>query len=129
MKDNDLFSDLKLRVSYGTNGNLPTDLYDYMALYGMSGGYGQNGAYYWSSIGNKELSWEKSKNFNIGLDWTLFNRVSLTFEYYNKLTDNLLFSTPTTYVTGFDKVLSNLGQLKNSGFEFTLSSQNIKTKD
>ena len=129
LKDNSLFSDLKLRVSYGTNGNLPTDLYEHMALYGMSGGYGQNGAYYWSSIGNKELSWEKSKNFNIGLDWTLFNRVSLTFEYYSKLTDNLLFSTPTTYVTGFSSVLSNLGQLKNSGFEFTLSSQNIKTKD
>ena len=129
LKDNDLFSDLKLRVSYGTNGNLPGSLYSYMALYGMSGGYGQNGAYYWSSLGNKELSWEKSKNFNIGLDWTLFNRVSLTIEYYNKLTDNLLFSTPTSYVTGFSSVLSNIGQLKNSGLEFTVSSQNIKTKN
>ena len=129
LKDNDLFSDLKLRVSYGTNGNLPGSLYSYMALYGMSGGYGSNGAYYWSSLGNKELSWEKSKNFNIGLDWTLFNRVSLTIEYYNKLTDNLLFSTPTSYVTGFSSVLSNIGQLKNSGLEFTVSSQNIKTKN
>ena len=129
LKDNDLFSDLKLRASYGTNGNLPTSLYGYMATYATSGGYGQNGAYYWGASGNKELSWEKSKNFNIGLDWTLFNRVTLTIEYYNKLTDNLLFSTPTSYVTGFESNLTNIGELKNSGLEFTVSSQNIKTKD
>ena len=129
LKDNALFSDLKLRVSYGTNGNLPASFYSYMATYATSGGYGQNGAYYWSNLGNKKLGWEKSKNFNIGLDWTLFNRVSLTFEYYDKLTDDLLFSVPTSYVTGFGSTLSNIGKLKNSGFEFTISSQNIKTKD
>ena len=129
LKDNKLFSDLKLRVSYGTNGNLPTDMYEYMARYATSGGYGTNGAFYWSASGNKDLTWEKSKNFNIGLDWTLFNRVSLTFEYYNKLTTDLLFSTPVSYITGFSSKMNNLGKLKNSGFEFTLSSLNIKTKD
>lgn len=75
------------------------------------------------------MSWEKSKNFNIGFDWTMFNRVTLTLEYYNKLTDNLLFATPTSYVTGFSSKMSNIGQLKNSGLELTVSSQNIKTKD
>ena len=129
LKDSKLFSDLKLRVSYGTNGNLPTDMYEYMARYATSGGYGTNGAFYWSASGNKDLTWEKSKNFNIGLDWTLFNRVSLTFEYYNKLTTDLLFATPVSYVTGFSDKMNNLGKLKNSGLEFTLSSQNIKTKD
>ena len=129
LKGNDLFSDLKLRVSYGTNGNLPSDMYEYMARYATSGGYGENGAYYWSASGNNNLGWEKSKNFNIGLDWTLFNRVSVTVEYYNKLTDNLLFSTPTSYVTGFGSKMSNIGQLKNSGLEFTVSSLNVKTKD
>jgi TonB-linked SusC/RagA family outer membrane protein len=129
LKDSKVFSDLKLRVSYGTNGNLPTDMYEYMARYATSGGYGQNGAFYWSASGNKDLTWEKSKNFNVGLDWTINNRVSMTFEYYNKLTDDLLFSTPTSYVSGFSSKMSNIGQLKNSGFEFTLSSQNIKTKN
>ena len=129
LKDSKLFSDLKLRVSYGTNGNLPTDMYEYMARYATSGGYGTNGAFYWSASGNKDLTWEKSKNFNIGLDWTLFNRVSMTFEWYNKLTTDLLFSTPVSYVTGFTSKMNNLGKMKNSGFEFTLSSQNIKTKD
>ena len=129
LKDSKLFSDLKLRASYGTNGNLPPDMYEYMARYATSGGYGSNGAYYWSASGNKDLSWEKSKNFNIGIDWTLYNRVSLTIEWYNKLTDDLLFATPTSYVTGFSSKMSNIGQLKNSGLEFTISSQNIKTKD
>ena len=100
-----------------------------MARYATSGGYGTNGAFYWSASGNKDLTWEKSKNFNIGLDWTLFNRVSLTFEYYNKLTTDLLFSTPISYITGFSSKMNNLGKLRNSGVEFTLSSQNIKTKD
>jgi TonB-linked SusC/RagA family outer membrane protein len=129
LKGNDLFSDLKFRVSYGTNGNLPSDMYEYMARYATSGGYGENGAFYWSASGNKNLSWEKSQNFNIGLDWTLFNRVSLTIEYYNKLTKDLLFSTPTSFVTGFGSKMSNIGELKNSGLEFSVSSQNIKTKD
>ena len=129
LKNSKLFSDLKLRVSYGTNGNLPTDMYEYMARYATSGGYGTNGAFYWSASGNKDLTWEKSKNVNIGLDWTLFNRVSLTFEYYNKLTTDLLFSTPISYITGFSSKMNNLGKLRNSGLEFTLSSQNIKTKD
>lgn len=129
LEDNDLFSDLKVRVSYGTNGNLPTSLYSYMSLYGTTGGYGENSALYWKSNGNKTLGWEKSKNFNVGLDWTLYNRVTFTVEYYNKITDDLLFSTPVSYVTGFRDKLTNIGQLKNSGLEFTISSQNIKTKD
>ena len=129
MNDSKLFSDLKLRASYGTNGNLPPDMYEYMARYSTSGGYGENGAYYWSASGNKELSWEKSKNFNVGIDWTMFNRVSLTIEWYNKLTDDLLFATPTSYVTGFSSKMNNIGQLRNSGLEFSVSSQNIKTKN
>jgi TonB-linked SusC/RagA family outer membrane protein len=129
LKDNKLFYDLKLRASYGTNGNLPPDMYEYMARYATSGGYGQSGAFYWSASGNNDLSWEKSKNFNIGIDWNIYNRVNLTIEYYNKLTDDLLFATPTSYVTGFGSKMSNIGQLKNTGLEFTISSMNVKTKD
>ena len=129
LKDNKLFYDLKLRASFGTNGNLPPDMYEYMARYATSGGYGQSGAFYWSASGNNDLSWEKSKNFNIGIDWNIYNRVNLTIEYYNKLTDDLLFATPTSYVTGFGSKMSNIGQLKNTGLEFTISSMNVKTKD
>lgn len=129
LKDNPLFSDLKLRASYGTNGNLPYDYYGYMGTYAMNGGYGSNPAIYWASRANTSLGWEKSQNFNIGFDWTLYNRVTLTVEYYNKLTKDLLFETPTSYVSGFPDIWKNIGQLKNSGLEFSVSSKNIKTKN
>jgi outer membrane receptor protein involved in Fe transport len=129
LQGNSLFSDFKLRASYGTNGNLPVDFYRYLATYSTTGGYGETGALYWNSLGNEKLSWEKSKNFNVGFDWNLFNRVNITLEYSNKLTDDLLFSTPTSYVIGFGSQLTNIGKLKNSGLEFSVSSQNIRTKD
>ena len=129
LEGNDLFSDLKLRLSYGTNGNLPTDYYGYMGTYSTTGGYGSEAGIYWNNISNPSLGWEKSHNFNIGLDWTLYNRVTLTFDYYNKLTKDLLFKSPTSYVTGFDKYWNNIGELKNQGLEFSISSQNIRTKD
>ena len=129
LQDSSLFSDLKLRVSYGTNGNLPTDFYDYMSIYSVDGAYGTGNAFYWSNQGNKALTWEKSKNFNIGIDWTINRRVTLTLEYYNKLTDQLLFRTPTSFVGGFKEKTTNIGKLRNNGFEFSVSSQNIRTKD
>lgn len=129
LQDNPLFSDLKLRLSYGTNGNLPTDYYGYMATYATNGGYGSNPAIYWDNAGNEKLGWEKSKNFNVGVDWNLYNRVNLTLEYYNKQTTDLLFKTPTSYVTGFSSQWQNLGELKNQGVELTINSQNIVTDD
>lgn len=125
LKDNPLFSDLKVRLSYGTNGNLPTGYFDYMGRYSTFYGYGTNGAYYWSVLSNPNLGWEKSKNLNIGIDWQLFNRVNLTVEYYNKVTTDMLFDVPTSFVTGFSSKTSNLGKLVNKGFEFTVSSQNL----
>ena len=129
LKGNELFHDLKLRFSYGTNGNLPVDYYGYMPTYSVDGGYGANSAIYWGNSGNKLLGWEKSQNLNVGIDWNLFGRVSVTAEYYNKLTKDLLFQTPTSYVTGFSSQWQNIGKLKNHGVELTISSQNIVTDD
>jgi TonB-linked SusC/RagA family outer membrane protein len=129
LKDNPLFSDFKVRASYGTNGNLPTDYYGYMGTYATTGAYGSDPAIFWANRENGKLGWEKSSNFNVGFDWTLYHKVTLTVEYYNKLTKDLLFMTPTSYVTGFGSQWQNLGRLKNSGVEFTVSSQNFRTKD
>lgn len=127
MKDNPLFSDFKIRASYGTNGNLPTDYYGYMETYATSGGYGTSPAILWAQRANPDLTWEKSYNFNIGFDWTLYDRVTFSMEYYNKNTKDLLFQVPTSYVTGFGAKWENLGKLRNYGLEFTVSSHNIKT--
>lgn len=129
LKNNPLFSDLKLRASYGTNGNLPTGYYGYMGTFGTTGAYTSSPAVVWGQRANEDLGWEKSYNFNIGFDWTLYNRVTFSVEYYNKLTKDLLFEVPTSYVTGFYNIWRNLGELKNKGLEFTVSSQNIRKKD
>lgn len=129
MPDSPLFTDLKLRASYGTNGNLPKDFYEYMKTYATTGGYGENAAYYWNKLGNPDLGWEKSYNFNVGFDWNLYNRVNVTLEYYNKVTKDLLFESPISYVVGFGDQLKNIGQLDNKGIEFSVSSQNFRTKD
>ncbi|NDV59328.1 TonB-dependent receptor [Bacteroides sp. 519] len=129
LEGNDLFSDLKLRLSYGTNGNLPTGFYSNLATYSFSAGYGDESAIFWGNAGNSKLGWEKSNSFNVGIDWTLFNRVSLSVEYYNKLTKDLLFSVPTTIVTGFSSNIQNLGKLKNTGVEISINSTNIQTRN
>ena len=129
MSDDPLFSDLKLRASFGTNGNLPSDYYANLATYSFGGGYGDASAIYWGSAGNSNLGWEKSKNFNIGIDWNLYNRVNVSLEYYDKTTTDLLFRVPTSYITGFSTNWQNLGKIKNNGVELTIGSTNIQTKD
>lgn len=129
LADNPLFTDLKLRASYGTNGNLPPAFYANLNTYSMSAGYNGEGAIYWNNAGNTKLGWEKTDNFNIGLDWNLYGRVGLSLEYYTKTTTDLLFKVPTSITTGFDYNWQNLGKLNNNGVEFTVNSTNIQTKD
>ncbi|MBW9200688.1 TonB-dependent receptor [Bacteroidales bacterium SW299] len=128
MEDMPLFTDFKLKLSYGTNGNLPTDYYGYKDLY-MGSGYGNNPAIYWYQLPNETLTWEKSKNLNVGFEWNMFNRVTLSAEYYLKKTTDLLFNVPTSYVTGFSSKWDNLGELKNDGVEIEINSKNIIHKD
>lgn len=125
MSGSDLFSDLKVKASYGTNGNLPASYYAYKGLYSANGGYGSNAAIYWSNPQNNALGWEKSQNFNAGFDWYMFNRVNLSAEYYHKYTSSLIFDMPSSAVTGFSSYTSNIGNLLNNGVEIEISSQNI----
>lgn len=128
MEDMPLFTDFKIKASYGTNGNLPTDYYGYKDLYAGSG-YGGNPSIYWYQLPNDQLTWERSKNLNVGIEWNMFDRVTLGVEYYLKKTTDLLFQVPNSYVTGFSSRWENLGELKNNGVEIEINSQNIRTKD
>lgn len=125
LQGSDLFSDVKIKASYGTNGNLPSAYYAYKGLYSASGGYGTDAAIYWSNPQNDSLGWEKSRNFNIGADWYMFNRVNLNLEYYHKYTSSLIFDMPASAVTGFSSYTANVGNLLNNGLEVEVSSQNI----
>lgn len=122
-----ILSDVKIRASYGVNGNQPNSLYGYMGLYtyGQSymGGFGS----YESSLANPNLKWEKNYNLNIGLDLAFFSRIFLSVEYYNRDTKDLLYSLPISATTGFTNYLSNVGQLNNKGVELELRTINFAT--
>ena len=124
-----LFSDFKLKASYGTNGNLPTGYYSYKGLYSASGGYGTGAAIYWSNPENDSLGWEKSRNFNVGFDWNMYDRVDIALEYYNKYTSSLIFDMPSSAVTGFSSYTSNVGNLLNDGVELEIGAQIIDAQN
>ncbi len=122
---------LKLRSSYGTSGNLG-NLGDYAAQgeYTVGGAYRGDAAIVYSELANQELQWEESTTMEIGLDAGLFdNKVSLVFNYYRRVTDNLITTLSMPESTGFTSILTNLGSLENKGFEFELGFNIIKSNN
>ncbi len=123
------FTDLKLRTSYGVNGNLPGGNYAYQGLYSFNQAYMGDSGSYESSLTNNNLKWEKNYNLNIGLDFTLYERLSVTAEYYSRQTKDLLYSMPLSYTSGFNSKLTNIGHISNKGFELEFNTTNIDQKD
>lgn len=124
-----VLNDLKIRASYGVNGNQPNSLYGYMGLYSYGQNYmGASGSYE-SSQPNTNLGWEKNYNLNIGLDFAFINRIFVSLEYYNRDTKDLLYNLPISATTGFTSYLANVGQLNNKGVEFELRTLNFVSND
>ena len=128
-------TDLKLRADYGVTGNQNFDSYKSLNTMSGFGYYIYNGKYYqvWGpgKNVNPNLRWEKGKNWNIGLDWTLFGgKLFGSFNYYNRKQQDLLgdykVSIPP-YL--FDQTFVNVGTMRNSGFEFDITWNAVKTKD
>lgn len=114
-------NDLKIRASYGVNGTLPNSLTGHMQLIGYGYNYMKNPGSFPSQLANPDLSWEKNYNFNIGFDARLFDRVGITFDYYNRNTKDLLQSQPVYLVTGFSSILKNVGEMQNKGVELDVN--------
>ena len=140
MKEQNLFNLLKLRASYGQTGNTNGfGLYTSLPTYGSTYVYGGTtyGANYSgqpgivpNNVGDPELTWEKNKASNIGLDFALLkNRLSGTVEYYHRTTDGLLSAVPFSYTSGFSSQNENIGTVVNKGIEVTLSGQPVVTHD
>jgi TonB-linked SusC/RagA family outer membrane protein len=122
---------LKLRASYGVTGNLG-NLSDYQAQgqYSVGPIYQGIAAVEYTGLANQALRWEQSKTFDIGLDAGAFeDRIYVTFDYYKRITSNLLTSLPLPYSTGFSSILTNYGSLENRGVELELGASIIKSKD
>jgi len=121
---------LKLRASYGSVGNRPNSLYPQYDLYSVSSSYNENSGALISQIGNKDLTWEKTYTAGTGLDATLFEgRAWLTFDYYIKNTDNILYQVPISGLTGVTSMWRNIGEMQNQGVEVNIGGEILRKDD
>lgn len=132
----------KLRASYGVIGNQNgIGRYQTYRTWGYSTTYQTTnngtgrptGDSYKLSMGglvNTQLTWEETKTFDVGLDLTLFNRIDLTFDWYNRVTGNSQFSQPVSYLAmGQTTLPRNIAELTNRGIELDINADIIRTKD
>ena len=127
-----ILSDGKFRVSYGKTGNQQIPAYANISqmVFGTNYYNGVSGVVASSQFGNTKLSWESTTQFNVGTDLTLLNgKVTVTLDYYNKRTDNLLYNAPMAYETGFSGLYVNVGSLQNRGIEFLINATPVQTKN
>ena len=125
-------TDGKLRVSYGLTGNQQIPAYANISQLQFGSNYynGVSGVVASSQFGNDKLSWESTTQFNVGTDLTMMNgRVTVTLDYYNKRTDNLLYNAPLAYETGFNTLYVNVGSLQNRGVEFLINATPVQNRN
>jgi TonB-linked SusC/RagA family outer membrane protein len=121
----DFLSDLKVRGSWGVTGNESIGDFLYLGLYG-SANYGSTPGIAPSNLANANLKWERTEEWNLGLDVSLLSdRLGLVFETYQKTTDDLLLNRPVSSTTGFTSVLANVGGIENRGWELGVTTVNL----
>lgn len=126
-----VLSDLKLRSSYGITGN-QNGINDFQSRGLWSGGanYTTTPGTTPSQLGNPDLRWERTAQFNIGVDLAMFNnRVNVSIEYYDKQTTDLLLAVPIPRSSGFNSIVQNFGAMENKGFEFSIAGSPIIKED
>lgn len=143
LKDTKWVDNLKLRLGFGTIGNSSVDPYEtkgdisaiYLPFNGMSNqiGYTTNEPYYSAnqlSMANPELGWEKTTQYNLGLDFSFFNnRVSGVIDVYKSITTDLLMEVKIPTLTGFPSTFANVGKTSNKGIEVTLNLIPVQTEN
>lgn len=135
LRDAEWINELKLRAGYGVTGNQDFSNYQSLLLMKTSGRFYYNGkwinTYAPASNANPDLGWEKKAEWNVGVDFSVLdNRLSLTLDYYQRRTTDLLYTyqVPTPpYV--YNEMFTNVGEIKNSGIEITLSGTPVRTKN
>ncbi len=113
-------NDLNFRASFGTSGNSSIGNYQSLATVGTTQYDGLTG-FQIASPGNPSLTWEKQSKLSLGVNLTLFNRVRLNLESYNRVTKSQLVNVPLSPSTGFTSILENVGELTNKGFDVELN--------
>lgn len=131
--ETNLINQFKIRSSYGVTGN--TEIPTYQSLATVSSetillNGGRTTQTYVNRLPNPNLRWEKTQQFDIGFNLSLIqSRVALEFDYYYKLTTDLLLDRPVPHTTGFDAVRDNIGSVSNRGIEMLLNTVNVESRD
>ena len=140
-KNSEWLNNGKLRFSWGLTGNnrtqTPYDFYSQITVTPGSGNsfdYVFNGervpGYYISNMANEKLKWETTEQFNVGIDLGFFDdRLKVTADWYDKVTRDLLLYALLPASAGYEQGMLNIGSIRNRGFEFTLETVNIKTRN
>jgi TonB-dependent starch-binding outer membrane protein SusC len=133
MKGQDIVSNLKLRVSLGYTGNNAVDPYSsvnqldkpFFYAYGATTQYG------WASknLANPDLTWEKTREFNVGIDFGLLrNRISGSIDVYDRLSKDILMTEKLPLETGWASIIANVGSVSNKGVEISLTTVDIESE-
>lgn len=146
MQNINLISLLKLRASYGVNGNAEIGNYAWRTIYSFGGTYnGLPGSFPQTiapgvttnliyndngTVGNSDLTWEQNQPLDIGLEFGILkNRITVEADYYSRKTNHLLLAEPLSLTSGFPSFSNNVGAMVNKGLELTVEGTPVKTKD
>ncbi|WP_268122504.1 SusC/RagA family TonB-linked outer membrane protein [Roseivirga pacifica] len=122
--------ELKVRASYGETGNDNIGgYYPSQTLYSSGQNNRDNAGFYSYSVGNNNLQWEKNTSYDIAADFELFGKLRGTFEYFNRYSDNLLFSVPIARESGYTSQFRNIGRMVNRGLELDVNVDVLKSGD
>ena len=125
----DWLNELSVKASYGTTGNSGIDDYAYFGLIGSGGKYNGLGSLGIAQASNYDLTWETVAAANVGLQFRMFDRFSVSADFYHKKTTDMLMEIPYSFTTGFSGGAGNIGSMVNKGVDLELNVDIFNTND
>lgn len=130
LKDVEWLNDLSLSVNYGTTGNdSGTGSYSYLGSYGVGGLYNGESSLGIASMSNPDLTWETTAKWNVGLNFSIFDRAHFQVDFYRNKSTDMLMAIPYSMTTGFSSGIGNVAAMTNTGVEANVDVDILKTKD
>lgn len=130
LKDVEWLNDLSLSFNYGTTGNdSGAGSYDYLGLYTDGGLYNGESSIGIAQMKNEKLTWEKTAKWNVGLNFSIFDRAHFTVDFYRNKTTDMLMSIPYSMTTGYSAGIGNVASMTNTGIEADVDVDILRTKD
>lgn len=130
LKDVEWLNDLSLSFNYGTTGNdSGAGSYDYLGLYTDGGLYNGESSIGIAQMKNEKLTWEKTAKWNVGLNFSIFDRAHFQVDFYRNKTTDMLMSIPYSMTTGYSAGIGNVASMTNTGIDANVDVDILRTKD